>query len=236
MPSPLTAWMLSILALLGSLAACRNDDGPTAVRPGPTGGPRQAPVTVTPADRLGTVPDDLGLPVGAVVPDVALSDAGGAEVMLSAARGDGPALVVFYRGGWCPYCNTQLKSLANAAPEFKAAGVQLVALSVDRPAEAARTRASWSIPFPVLADPELAAHRAFNVAFVVPADERARLEGFGIDLEAASGKTHHTIGVPSVFLVTRDGKVAWRHADPDYKTRPSIAHLLSVARQHGAPH
>jgi peroxiredoxin len=87
-----------------------------------------------------------------------LHDAAGLEVRLSDLMRRGPLLLVFYRGGWCPYCNFQIRELTAAYPEYGKRGVTPVAISVDRVEESAKTLATYSIPFPVLSDPELAAH------------------------------------------------------------------------------
>ena len=82
----------------------------------------------------------------------------------------------------------------------------------------------------MLSDPELKAHQAFNVALEVDAATRALYKGYGIDLEAWSGKDHHTIAVPSMFLVDSTRTVRWAHADMDYKTRPSALAVLGAVK------
>lgn len=72
------------------------------------------------------------------------------------------------------------------------------------------------------------AHKAFNVLNQLDEAGVKRLEGYGIDLEAHSGQKHHTIAIPSIFIIDAKGKVAWAHADTEYKTRPSAKQLLEV--------
>ena len=135
---------------------------------------------------------------------------------------------MFYRGGWCPFCNFQIRALAEGAPQFAARGLTLVAVSVDEPDAGARTRALYSLPFPVLSDPDLAFIDGFHVANKVGDAELARLKGFGMDLEASSGRTHHVIAIPSMFLIDKTGVVRWAHSEPDYKTRPSVTQILAA--------
>lgn len=137
-------------------------------------------------------------------------------------------MLVFYRGGWCPFCNYQIRQLTEAYPQYRERGVTPVAISVDRPEEAAKTRATYEIPFPVLSDPDLAAHRAYRVMHEVDDAERERLAGFGMDIERASGRDHHVIAIPSVFVVDAEGVVRWAHADPDYRVRPSNEQILAA--------
>lgn len=111
-------------------------------------------------------------------------------------------------------------------PIFRPGASPPVLVSVDRVDEAAKTQASWEIPFPVLSDPTLNAHNAWNVNFVVDEETIKKYARFGIDLEESSGQTHHTIAVPSMFLVDRDGVVRWAHAELDYRTRPTVEQVL----------
>ena len=187
------------------------------------------PLTEPTAEALGTREDGLGLAVGATIPLFEILDFRG-EVFSSTAINDADTLVVFYRGGWCPFCNFQIRELSQSYDKFKALGVSLVAISVDRPDAAAVTRNAYEVPFPVLSDPGLKAHEAFNVVLQLDAAGVARLAKYGHDIEKWSGKDHHKMAVPAVFLV-RDGKVAWAHVARDYKTRPSTEQLLTAVKQ-----
>jgi peroxiredoxin len=122
----------------------------------------------------------------------------------------------------------ELESRSKANPEFEKRGVTPLLVSVDRQSEASKTQASYSIPFPVLSDPDLAAHRAFRVLQQVDAATAERYKEMGIDLENSSGRKHHTIAVPSIFLIDEKGIVRWAHADRDYKLRPSTEQLLAA--------
>jgi peroxiredoxin len=137
-------------------------------------------------------------------------------------------LLVFYRGGWCPYCNFQIHELTAAYPEYQKRGVTPVAISVDKQDEAAKAEATYTIPFPLLSDPDLAAHKAFRVIHQADEAEVAKLKGFGIDLEERSGKTHHAFAVPSLFLIDKGGVVRFAHADPEYKVRPRTKQILAA--------
>lgn len=188
--------------------------------------PRETTATTT--ERLGTQPPGLGLAVGTAAPDATLRDGEARPVRLAELISRGPILLVFYRGGWCPYCNFQIRELTLAYPELQRRGVTPVAISVDRPEEAGATRAAYAIPFPILSDPDLGAHRTFQVIHHADDAEVARLKGFGIDLEAASGRRHHDIAVPSLFLIDATGAIRWGHVDPEYKVRPTTAQILTI--------
>jgi len=218
--------LFRLLLVIPLMSACDPPTPPTA----PTlqaSSPK--PLAETADEALGTREDGLGLPVGAGIPSFHIQDFRG-EAFSSTTINDADTLVVFYRGGWCPYCNFQIRELSQSHDEFEALGVSLVAISVDRPDAAAVTRNAYEVPFPVLSDPGLKAHEAFNVVLQLDAAGVARLAKYGHDIEKWSGKDHHKMAVPAVFLV-RDGKVAWAHVARDYKTRPSTEQLLTVAKQ-----
>lgn len=210
-----------------------------APAPAPMAAPEPAPaaapeppkreLAATPDDKLGSVPPGLGLKVGSKAPDATLLDVSGKAQRLATLYAQGPTFVVFYRGGWCPFCNLQLHALTNAKPDFDQKGLKLIAISVDQPGEEAKTQAQDGVPFPMLSDSKLVAHKAFNVVHV-PADAEAQaLAGHGIDLEKYSGEPHHSFAVPSIFLIDRTGKIRWEHIDNDFKTRPTPAQMLDAA-------
>jgi peroxiredoxin len=87
---------------------------------------------------------------------------------------------------------------------------------------------TYEIPFPVLSDPELAFVGAFHVANHVDDAVVEKYRGYGIDLEAYSGQRHHTIAVPSLFLLDKAGVVRWAHSDTDYTTRPTPAQVIAA--------
>jgi peroxiredoxin len=218
--------LFRLLLIVPLLLACDPRPQPSA----PTfeaSSPKQ--LTETMDDALGTREDGLGLPVGATIPSFEVQDFRG-ETFSSTAINQANTLVVFYRGGWCPYCNFQIRELSQSHGEFKALGVLLVAISVDRPDAAAVTRKVYEVPFPVLSDPDLKAHDAFNVVLQLDAAGVARLAKYGHDIEQWSGKDHHKMAVPAVFLV-RDGKVAWAHVARDYRTRPSTEQLVTAVKR-----
>lgn len=224
-----TSSILVSALLIGCGAGAASEPEPSTPPASEPGTPSTRAHANPPADRLGTLPDGVGVAVGERAPEVSAVDAfETTEVALADLWSAGDVLVVFYRGGWCPFCNHQLHTLTEAYEEFQRRGVTLVAISVDEPESGARTRASWEIPFPVLSDPDLVAHRAFRV--LEPLDDAMveRLLGHGMDVEASSGRTHHTIAVPALFLVDQEGVVRWSHADRDYRTRPSPQQIIEA--------
>jgi peroxiredoxin len=196
--------------------------------------PPKFEVKETAEDQLGTAPAGLGLKVGAKAPDGSLLDISGATVKLKALYAKGPTFVVFYRGGWCPFCNAQLHNLTEAKAEFDQRGVQLVAISVDQPGEEAKTQAKLGVPFPMLSDSKLTVHTAYKIVHKTSAEERAALSGYGVDLASYSGEQHGNFATAAIFYVDKGGVIRFAHVGEDYQTRPSPKQMLAIADQQAA--
>ncbi|WP_428820612.1 peroxiredoxin-like family protein [Microbulbifer sp. MCCC 1A16149] len=172
---------------------------------------------------------EVGLKVGDNPTDFTVLTHKGEKVSLSElTKSHAPILVVFYRGGWCPYCNVQIRQLAEAWPEFEKRGITPVLISVDKPDASAMAKATYEIPFPVLSDPELKAHEAFDVVVEIDDATAEKYKTYGIVLEDWSGKDHHKIAAPGIFLLDASDTVQWAHVSKDYKTRPSVTQLLEM--------
>lgn len=168
------------------------------------------------------------LDVGGEIPPVVVKQADGEAVDLAKITRGQKAVIIFYRGGWCPYCNAHLAALGMLESELRAAGYVIYALSPDRVEKVSAAAESAEFDYALLSDASGAAARAFGLAFTVDDDDYARLQGFGIDLEEASGMRHRELPVPAVYLVDAAGKVTFRHYDPDYRKRLSNEALLEA--------
>jgi peroxiredoxin len=187
------------------------------------------PVLAQPAaEKLGTAPDGFGLKVGDKAPDATLPDVTGATRNLSQLYAQRPTLLFFYRGGWCPFCNLQIHEYSAAKPEFDARGVAIVAISVDKPSEEAKTQAKQGVAFPMLSDSKLVAHEAYHVVHATTSEERQFFTTHGLDLSAYSGESHGSYAIPATFVIDRTSIVRFVHVDEDYKTRPSAKQMLEV--------
>lgn len=158
------------------------------------------------------------LRVGATAPDPSLKTLDGKDIKLKNALGGKPTVVIFYRGGWCPFCNAHLSELAAIEGDIRKRGYQIIAISPDLPAELAKMADKDHLTYKLYSDSTAEAMKKFGVAFRVDDATYAKYrDSFHIDLERSSGQTHHILPVPSVFVVDKTGKIIFVHSDPNYK-------------------
>ena len=152
--------------------------------------------------------------VGDIAPEFRVLDSKGHDIHLSDLRGT-PVLLKFYRGYWCPYCVAELDQLNRYAKEFEALGVKLIALSSDRVDELAifEKKHDWAVR--LLADPDLVAHRRYNVQH----------RNF-----AARRGPFREIAIPTTILIDADGRVLLLERTPDFRVRPQADMILAKTR------
>lgn len=156
---------------------------------------------------------------GSGIPDATVQTLDGESVTFAQALAGKPSLVVFYRGGWCPYCNTQLSELRKLLPTLGELGFQLLAVSPDRPEELRRTLDGLELDYALLSDASAELISALGIAFQVDEATRAKYRDYNIDLAKASGHEHYALPVPTVLVVNAAGVIEFIYTNPDYRTR-----------------
>lgn len=183
-----------------------------------------------PAAELAPAADQVRpILMGSKLPDVAMRTLSGEATTLARQVGGKPAILVFYRGGWCPYCNLQLSDLRLIEDRAKALGYQMIAISPDRPEELAKTLDAGDLTYTLLSDSQANAMKAFGIGFRVDALTVAKYLTFGISLEAASGTKENALPVPSVFIVDGEGVLQFGYTHPDYTIRIPGNVILAAA-------
>jgi peroxiredoxin len=205
---------LLALLLAAALAGCNADNEQAARLPEPASKPENV--------------EPLG--IGQRVPDVNVTSIDGRQVSLARMVDDKPAVIIFYRGGWCPYCNTHLQELASIEPDLVDMGYRILAISPDKPSEAEKTLRDKRLSYRLFSDSDARAIRAFGLAFRVPDPLFTKYrDEYGIDLEASSGAKHRLLPVPAVYIVEKGGDIGYVHWDPDYKERLDADVILAEA-------
>lgn len=171
------------------------------------------------------------LAVGSAAPGATVKALEGGEVDLRALLQKQPTILIFYRGGWCPFCNTQLAGLQSALPEFSALGYQLIAISPDKPEALSASVQKQELGYRLYSDRQMAAAEAYGVAFRVDPKTQEAYAKRNFDLAPIPGEPDaRWLPVPSVFVIGRDGTVRFVFSNPNYKVRPPVEQLLAAAR------
>lgn len=173
--------------------------------------------------------DAVPLKAGARVPNSTLKTLEGKDISLLAALEKKPSVVIFYRGGWCPFCNAHLSELAKIESDIRKRGYQIIAISPDLPAELNKTLDKDHLTYKLFSDAKAEAMKAFGVGFRLD-DETFTMyrDKYQLDLEKRSGQNHHILPVPSVFVVNEKGQITFAFSNPDYKVRMKAQDLLQV--------
>jgi peroxiredoxin len=171
------------------------------------------------------------LKVGDAIPDVALRTEDDKEVKLRTIVAEKPTVLIFYRGGWCPFCTRHLKDLAGIETDLQKAGAQLIAISMDKPDKIKQTPGREKFAYQLFSDSDADAAKAFGVAFRVQDDlVKKYKDSYKIDLEAASGRDHHLLPHPAVFVAETNGIIRFVHFNADYKVRLEPVKIVDAAK------
>ncbi len=170
------------------------------------------------------------LNVGSHIPDVNVATIEGSATNLRDQVRQKPTILVFYRGGWCPYCNSQLQQLREVETELMQMGYQILAISADRPSRLRESIDKHSLGFTLLSDSSMAASRAFGIAFQLDQETVQKYRKYDMDLEEASGQKHHQLPVPAVYIVGTDRLVYFAYAHPNHQVRLDPDLLMAGAR------
>ena len=171
---------------------------------------------------------ERALKAGDLAPDFELPDVNGRIIRLSALLRNGPVVASFYRGGWCPYCNLELRALQSALPQVKALGAQLVAISPQTPDESLSTAEKNALAFPVLSDVGSQVARSFGIAFDLAEELRPTYARFGHALPDRNGDDSWVLPIPATYVIGKEGRIALAFVDIDYRNRLDPAEVVQA--------
>ena len=165
--------------------------------------------------------------------DFSLKNIYGKNIQLKELLKRGPVILTFYRGGWCPYCNLQLRNLqSEVVPVLKQKNGKLVAISVDQVNEALKTKSSQNLDMIIISDPKATLLKEFKIVNQM-SDELVKeyKTYYYIDIEGSSGEKHHMIAVPSVFIISKNRKIIFSYSNKDYKVRAENSKIIEALRK-----
>lgn len=168
----------------------------------------------------------IGLTVGSVAPDFTLNDQSGMLFNLNEKNKNKTVILIFYRGQWCPYCNKQIKGLQDSMELIVDKGGTVVAVTPEIAENVIKTVEKTKATFPILSDDGLKVMNAYKVSFTVDSGTVERYKKYSIYFDKANGSNGANLPVPAVYII-KNGKIAWRYFDADYKKRPTVNEILA---------
>jgi peroxiredoxin len=183
----------------------------------------------TSAELMAKNLEDRALKQGDTIPAFTLPDATGTQVSSEQLLMDGPIVISFYRGGWCPYCNLELKALQNILPEIKALNAQLVAISPELPDHSLATKEKHTLEFSVLSDQGNQVARSFGLVFELDKELAPMFKDkFNWDLIAINGTEKVELPIPATYVVGKAGVAQFAFVNSDYSQRAEPELILNV--------
>ena len=171
---------------------------------------------------------DMAPKPGDVMPPFILPDEGGHLVSLKDLLAQGPAVVTFHRGHWCPYCRLNTAALADAHEQAARDGGQIVAITPDRQKFALALQEDSGAAFPILTDMDNGYAMSLNLAIWVGGEMEEYMTGIGRSLPVYQGNESWMLPIPATFVVGRDGRIKARFVDPDYRKRMAVDELIEA--------
>lgn len=174
---------------------------------------------------------DPGLKVGQKAPDFVLPDAYGKKVSLYSQLKNGPVILTFYRGAWCPFCNIELHALKQSMPWFKKYNAQVIAVTPQKPDKSLSQIKKAKYPFKILSDLDSKVMKAYKLYFRIDPALVVLYKKHGLDVESYNGKGRTVLPVPGTFVIDQKGIIQAAFSNVDYKVRMEPAAILAALKK-----
>lgn len=171
---------------------------------------------------------------GKKVPTIAFKLEDGSVTELSKLYADGPVVLNFYRGGWCPYCMLELQSYQKMKGEFDKLSAQIVAIAPDTYKEIEKTKRKYNLDYLMISDEDNRIAKRLGIAFKVDPKTLGHYQTFGIDLDASQGNSEKVLPMPGVYVINQQGIITYAFIDPDYTFRAAPDEVLAAVKKIGA--
>jgi peroxiredoxin len=173
-----------------------------------------------------------GLQAGQKAKDFTLKNAMGDSVHLYDELAKGPVVLTFYRGGWCPYCNMQLRAYQEVLPEIEALGARLIAVSPQSPDNTLSHQEKSELQFQVLSDTNGLIAAIYNILYDVPPYiQEIMANQFKLNLAEYNATERWILPIPSTFMIDETGIIRSAHVNPDFMKRPEPEDILDELRK-----
>ncbi len=166
----------------------------------------------------------VALKIGDMSPDIVTKDHSGKIVDLKEILKNGKAVIMFYRGEWCPYCNKYMSQLEAALPQFAAKKVTVIAITPESDASISKVIEKTKATFSIIYDKNRKIMKDWKVIYTVDENMKVKFKGYGLDLEKKQGDWE--LPVPATYVVGKNGKIEFVHFDQNYQNRADISDIL----------
>ena len=173
--------------------------------------------------------EEKTLLVGAAAPEFALKDSNGKVLRTADLLDEGPLIIKFFRGRWCPYCMTELEAWRDLYGQLRESGVVMVAISPQTERQSDFMIGQHGLPFPVLTDPACALAEQFGLAYTVPEYLRDYYRSILVNIPFVNGEPSWRLILPATYVITPAGRVVLAEAHADFRVRPEPEEALAAA-------
>ncbi len=173
-----------------------------------------------------------GLNIGESAPVFKAKDQTNKDVFLPDLYKDGPVVVVFYRGQWCPACNKHLAALEDSLALINSYGAKLIAISPETKQGIEQTVSKTKATYPVIADPDGYIMSAFKLNFFVTQTYQEKTsQKLGANIAANNGTQEARLPIPATYIIGTDGKIKYKYFNPDYHQRASVQDIITELKK-----
>jgi len=169
--------------------------------------------------------------VGDTIPLFTLPNATGKQVSIARLLAQGPLVISFYRGAWCPYCNLELKTLQDTLPQIKKLGASLVAISPQLPDKSLSLKEKLALDFDVLSDKGNRVAQTFGLSFTPSTVLQEVYDNLGLDIPQHNGDDSYELPMAATYVVSQKGEITYAHVDSDYTKRAEPSELIEALKE-----
>jgi peroxiredoxin len=170
---------------------------------------------------------ESALKAGDKAPDFTLTNSDGNEVSLNSLLFNGPTIISFNRGNWCPFCNIEFKALQEILPDIAGKGANLVVIAPQLPEKSAELKSQNGFDYPILYDKGNEVARKFGIVFALPEPLRPIHEAFGMDIPGHNGDNSFELPFAATYVINTDGEIIYSYINANWMERAEPADYLA---------
>lgn len=172
------------------------------------------------------ITEPQGLNKGDTAPLFIAKSHNGTSVSLAELLKQGPVVLFFYRGAWCPYCNKQMSELQDSLKYIIGKGASVIAVTPETDSSINKTIEKTNSSFPIIHDNGYEIMNLYKTTFIVDSATVTKYKKWKIDLENSNGNTDNILPVPATYIIGKDGIIKYVFFNTDYKKRTSVKTIL----------